>query len=199
MIAFDIEIKRCICKRGEKKQKGVEYCEGFNDTSNMGISTICLYDFDDSRYHVFCDDNLDEFIQLAKIHNTLVSFNGKGFDNKVISSEIPELPLGYLDGKSYDIFDEIRKTTGKWCSLDALAQANRLKGKSANGAMAPIWYQTGQWGKLVNYCIYDVWLTVEILKLITEGNGLVCPKGGPTIYLDRPYLDPITQNKETGQ
>jgi hypothetical protein len=129
MLVYDVEIKKAILGRGEKPTEGVEYCDGWNDHANMGVSTVCCYDYEEDRYRVFCSDNLEEFSALVDAHDIIVSFNGLNFDNKVLAYAIPGLvePLKWLNKKSYDIFAEIRDVSGKWCGLDAIIKARQVR------------------------------------------------------------------------
>lgn len=194
MLIYDIEIKKAILGKGEKPIEGIEYCTGWNDHEAMGVSTVCCYDYEEDRYRVFCEDNLREFALLVERHDTIVGFNNIGFDNKVLAYVIPRgeniEPINVkecLDQKSYDIFAKIRDAGGGWCSLDGMIKANFLtEGKTGNGAMAPVWYQSGQWGKLVDYCLADVWLTKKLLDIIISGQKIISPKTGMYLKIEKP-------------
>lgn len=195
MLVYDIEIKKAILGRGEEPQEGTNYCEGWNDHENMGVSTVCCYDYREDRYRVFCGDNLEEFSALVDAHDIIVSFNGLKFDNKVLAYTLPCLadlpdPLKWLNEKSYDIFAEIRDVSGKWCGLDATIKVNDLgAGKTGNGALAPMWYQTGQWGRLVDYCVEDVRLTKMLLDMIISGKPIINPKTRQPMVLRKPIKE----------
>ena len=126
MLVYDIEIKNAIQGRGEKKIGGITYCDGWDDHKNMGISTVCVYDYDQDRYRAFGDDNIEEFGELICNHDIIVGFNNIKFDNAVIAAEAAKAegmlgidppaqgPDGFtasikemLDEKSYDILVEI--------------------------------------------------------------------------------------------
>ena len=197
MLIYDCEIARAIRGRGEVKREGIKYCQGWQDHGNMGISTVCCYDYEKDQYGVFCQDNMDEFIELVAECDILVGFNSISFDNNVLSCVVPGLTKEKLDAKSYDILVEIWKAAGlspefKYpshigYSLDAMVKANDLaSGKTGNGALAPVWYQTGQWGRLINYCLADIWLTKKLLDKIIRDGKLVSPKSKGTITLKSP-------------
>jgi hypothetical protein len=193
MLIYDIEIKKAILGKGEKPVEGVEYCEGWGDHEGMGVSCVCCYDYTADRYRVFCEDNMQDFALLVDSHDTIVGFNNINFDNKVLAhaSSDPEENLMYLLTKSYDILAEIRLAGGGWCGLDAMVKANGLAnglafGKTGNGAMAPVWYQAGRIGKLVDYCMADVWLTKKLLDMIISGETLYSSKTGKTLNIAKP-------------
>ncbi len=199
MLIYDIEIKKAILGKGEIPFKGIEYCDGWHDHANMGISCICVYDYKQGRYRVFVDDNMDGFITLVANRKIIVGFNNVGFDNKVITSNI-ELTLGYLNSKSYDILREVwisqgydpdnfKKETHDGYGLDVLAKANfpDTGGKTGHGALAPVDYQKGSWGSLIDYCLADIWLTKKLFDLIILTGQLSCPKTNEAMRIRKPY------------
>ena len=190
MLVYDIEIKKAILGKNDSPIEGVEYCEGWNDHVGMGVSCVCCYDYVDDRYRVFCEDNMSDFALLIAGHDVIVGFNNIGFDNKVLAcqcTEFSEQSLKYLNERSYDILAEIRNAGGGWCGLDAMVKANSLAtGKTGNGAMAPVWYQAGRIGKLVDYCTADVWLTKKLLDKIIQGEPLISSKTGQVINVRKP-------------
>ena len=192
MLVYDIEICKAILGKGDQPIEGVEYCEGWGDHEGMGVSCVCCYDYADDRYRVFMEDNMSDFALLVAGHEVIVGFNNIGFDNKVLAYAWPSLihherNLEWLNEKSYDILAEIRAAGGGWCKLDGIIKANGLaKGKTGNGAMAPVWYQAGRIGKLCDYCLADVWLTKKLLDLIIYGQPLISSRTGQVINIRKP-------------
>jgi len=192
VIIYDIEIKKAILGKNDEPQPGVRYCEGWHDLAGMGISCVCCYDFRENRYRVFMEDNIQDFALLVESRDVIVGFNNIGFDNKVLAYAINglitvEQTLEWLNDKSYDILAEILAAGGGWCSLDAMVRANGLaKGKTGNGAMAPVWYQAGRIGKLVDYCLADVWLTQKLMDLILQEKVIYSSKTGQVIKIRKP-------------
>ena len=82
MLVYDIEIVKAILKKDEQIVEGIEYCEGFHDHENCGISVICAHDWETDRYRVFTQENFNEFEQLAR-DRTVAGFNSLAFDDKV--------------------------------------------------------------------------------------------------------------------
>ena len=138
------------------------------------------------------EDNMLDLALLVDSHEVIVGFNNIGFDNKVLAHQgteefSPEQNLKYLNEKSYDILAEIRSAGGGWCGLDAMVKTNGLtSGKTGNGALAPVWYQGGRTGKLVDYCMADVWLTKKLLDKIIQGESLISSKTGQVINVRKP-------------
>lgn len=187
MLVYDLEIIKAIPSKSNIKivsNYSIEYCEGWNDYKNMGISCLCAYEVEIKRYRVFTESNKNEFIDLAKHHNRLIGFNNINFDNKVIR-ECWDYEID--SSKCYDIlrkiwraagFDENKFTplTHSEYGLDACCKANLKMNKTSNGALAPILWQQGKIGDVIDYCLEDVRLTYLLLKKITKYGYIFDPK-----------------------
>lgn len=192
-VVYDIEIERAIAGEGELRQEGVEYCEGWKDYEGMGISVVGCYDYVEDRYRVFCKDNLEEFGGLLGVRELYVGFNSVAFDNKVLrlhlKDEVPE-------GRCYDLLREMwaahglgpefRSPSHKGFSLDATAGANFGRGKTGSGAAAPVQWQRGEVGSVIDYCLTDVWLTKRLFDKVREEGGLLSPRDKRFVYLRVP-------------
>lgn len=182
MIIFDSEIKKAILGKGEKKRHGVEYCKGWNDHVGMGISCICTFDTIEEDVRVFLDDNINEFQGYIDEQYTC-GFYSKRFDNKLLKAHgITVNPATHFD--FWEIVSESAKHAGEEhrkrgsLSLDALSTAN-FPGttKNEHGALMPIYYQTGDIGKLITYCIRDVQLLANlIMAAIQDGGNIINPR-----------------------
>lgn len=194
MIIYDIEIVKAIKNKNDQPIEGIKYCDGWQDHANMGVSVIGCYDYNDDRYRVFCEDNFSDFAELIESDDTVVGFNSIAFDNAVIhASTITEIPRD----KSYDILVEIWHGAGlsenfKYPShvgfgLDACCLANFGTRKSGHGAMAPVDWQRGKIGSVIDYCLNDVKLTKQLLDLIIERGEIIDPRNhNKTIKVRKP-------------
>ena len=194
-LVYDIEIVKAIRSRDEAPIEGIEYCGGWNDHAGMGISVVGVHDLLTGRDRVFCSDNLSEFFELCANRALLISFNGIGFDNKVLRC-CPENVIEHTwsEAKHYDILRDVWlckglnpdkfywKTHGGF-GLDDICRANGLGGKTGHGALAPVQWQRGEIGSVIDYCLSDVKLTSELFKLCQAG-PIKSPKGG-TLELRR--------------
>jgi len=208
VVVYDLEIVKGILSKGETAVEGIEYCAGWNDHANMGISVLGAYDYMEDRYRVFCEDNVREFYQLLENREMWVHFNGNSFDNKVIEATwgvMPELydSMGHeVSGdpplhQHYDILVELWAAAGlgpvfqgkghDGYNLDATCQANLGYGKTGNGALAPVLWQQGNVGQVVDYCLTDVHRTKKLFDLIRNGTHLVSPKTGELLLLRIPF------------
>ncbi len=176
-LIYDIEIKKAIQGKNETRMDGIDYCGGWNDHANMGISVIGAYDFHEERYRVFCDDNKEAFFALCDSSDLLITFNGIGFDDQVIKKCWTSVDFNPGE-KSYDILVEIRKAAGSYAgfSLDATCAVNFNTRKTGNGALAPILWQQGKIGAVIDYCLNDVALTKQCFHSVCQHGGLLNPK-----------------------
>lgn len=178
MIIIDVEIKKAILGRHEKPIDGIEYCDGWRDFAGMGISCVCTYDVVTHLTRVFLEEDLGDLaVYLDK--KPTAGFNTKRFD----------LPLLHAHGVDtndvhYDILEKIwlalglnpdkfnPRTQGGW-GLDAVCNATLGIAKTGHGALAPVWWQQGKRGKVIDYCCNDVWMEGSLLLHIIRNSGLV--------------------------
>jgi hypothetical protein len=182
MLIYDIEILNAVPPRSGPMESGVEYCQGWNDHQGMGISVIGVYDYRADRYRVFCEDNLIDFKLLIQVQECIVGFNNHRFDNRVLAAQDIIIP----PEKSYDILEEVwrslglgpdfRPETHGGYSLAAICQANFGTTKTGNGAAAPLDWQRGRVGSIIDYCLQDIYLTKKLLDRIIRTGELRDPK-----------------------
>lgn len=192
MIIYDCEIKRAILKKGEKKRQDIEYCAGWHDHSNMGISVICAYDYEEDRYRVFCDDNISDFQDLVGATNIIVGFNSLAFDNKLCLAH----NIVISASKSYDLLVEAWRGAGLGetfqypshlgFGLDDICSVNFGINKSGHGAQAPVQWQKGQIGAVIDYCINDVKLTKTLLDHVIQTEKILDPRNSTETLIIRP-------------
>lgn len=192
-IVYDVEIIKAIPNKKDPKIEGIEYCEGWGDHKGMGISVICAYDYVERRFRAFCKDNFDEFQTLVDASDWVAGFNIINFDNKVCAANGIAVP----EGKSYDILRAIWKAAGLdptifnskthgGFSLDAVADLNLGRKKTGHGALAPIEWQQGKYGSVIDYCLEDVRLEARLLNQILNEGKLMNPKDGKVLHIERP-------------
>lgn len=188
-LIYDTEIKKAILADGEAPQSGIQYCQGWKDFGGMGIACITAYDVAEARPRIFMEDNLPDFDALAQ-ERTLVGWNNHKFDDRLLEANGIEI----TPGMSIDIashcwraagFAEGERPTG--FSLAATLKANGLQGKSGNGAMAPILYQTGRTGELIDYCMTDTLRTLQLYRYIKQAGGLRDPRNGNWLTVVLPW------------
>ncbi len=183
-VIYDIEIVKGIPDKKNRAQEGIDYCKGWDDHAGMGISVVGAYDLVTDRYRVFLKDNLDDFALLLRDRDTYVSFNGIGFDNKVLAHHMS--PALLPEEKCYDILRELwvgdglapefKYPTHIGYSLGDVGYVNFGLSKNGDGALAPIDWQEGRYGTVIDYCLNDIKLTKRCFERIRQGGGLRSPK-----------------------
>jgi len=173
VIVLDVEIKRAILGRNEEPLPDIEYCDGWRDFAGMGIACVCTFDLRTSLSRVFLEEDLQD-LQGYLANQATAGFNTRRFDNQLLASHGVQ-----VSGLHYDILEQIwvtlglnpdrfePRTHGGW-SLDAVCEATLQVKKSGNGALAPVWWQRGQKGRVVDYCLRDVWLEAKLLRHILQ-------------------------------
>jgi len=173
MVLYDCEIVKAIPSKYKKTIDDIEYCDGWTDFEGMGISVIAAYDYGQDIYHTFCKDNLAEFQKLIDGRD-VAGFNSNKFDDKlcmahgveIVSKDIMLFVMKVLGAKSF-----------KGLSLGACCKANGVSsGKTGDGAMAPVDWQRGNYGKVIDYCINDVWMLKQLYDTINKNDYIYDPR-----------------------
>jgi DEAD/DEAH box helicase domain-containing protein len=172
------------------------YCSGWRDFKNMGISVIAchLQGFNQFKDGFYNFANLNNYIPFAcqtfqdilAYKPLLIGFNSHNFDDALLRAN------NIIVNSNYDVLEEIRmagygsrqwkKQPPGWSyDLDAIARANGMK-KTGRSELAPRLWQQGERQKVSDYCLNDVFLTVNILKLGQEGK-LIDPNTGKYLKL----------------
>ena len=183
MIIYDCEIKKVIPDFPiNEMPPQYEYCRGWKDFEGMGCSVVGTYDYIEQRYRIFCDDNLQEFQELVNQRDLVIGFNNHQFDDPLMEACGVTIPKE----KSWDILAEIWHAAGlarEFCSddhklfgLDACCRANFNTGKTGNGRMAPIDWQEGNIGTVIDYCLSDVALTKRLVDQIAIDRHILDPR-----------------------
>jgi len=187
IVVYDVEIALAIPSRDEPKLPVFDYCEGWGDKSNMGVACAAACVLSSTwtipQYRVFFKDNLESLKKLLRDADLVVGHNILAFDNELLKCEGLVIP----ESKCYDTLRESWLAAGlepqykskshAGFSLDSLCEANFGEKKIGNGAFAPLLFQVGKYGELVDYCLRDVWLTVMLFKTMSsEGRQLRDPR-----------------------
>lgn len=122
-------------------------------------------------------DNFSDFQKLADETDLVVGFNSLAFDNRLCEANGINVP----DEKSYDLLVEVWKGAGQGkghggFSLDAICKANFGLEKSGHGAMAPVQWQRGEFGSVIDYCLNDVRLTKMLLDQVIRDEVVRDPR-----------------------
>lgn len=179
LIIYDIEIRKAIPSHSDPIPD-IEYCKGWHDFENMGIACICAYRYSDDSYHVFLEDNLGDFGLMLNDAKSIIGYNNFRFDDNLCATNL----LVVRRTKSMDLLDAIWKAAEmktpearfqKGFGLDNMAFINLGQKKTLDGATAPIQWQRGYRGQVINYCMSDVWLTKLLIDKVLDTGELINP------------------------
>ena len=179
MLIYDIEIVNAIPDRNRPNEPGIEYCEGWNDHANMGVSVIGAYDAIEDRFRVFTKESFGDFETLAS-NRHVIGFNSIHFDDQVLKAN------GVNVTTHWDLLQELWVAAGlgrtfeypshAGFGLNATALANGFGGKTGWGGHAPVQWQRGEYGNVIDYCLEDVRLTWRLVKQVLEVGALRDPR-----------------------
>lgn len=185
---YDLEIICAVPMRGEPRKENLYYCKGWEDYEGMGISVVTAYDFAESSYRIYLEDNLSDLRTIINSRGVIIGFNNNRFDNNVLSANGIHIPKQ----KSYDLWEHIVNSVPdgqgarRGYSLQNMLDANGLQAKSGLGAQAPIWAQNAQWGRLISYCLDDTKLELQLLRLACA-DLMKSPKTGEYMNIKKPW------------
>ena len=162
----------------------------------MQISCVCAYDFTEARYRVFT--NLNLFEECVKKHDYIIGFNNKRFDNKVLAANGIYLDEMY----NYDILEEIwiglgfdpDKFTWKTHAgygLNAMCKLHFGIEKTGHGALAPVLWQQGRIGEVIDYCINDIKMTKMLFEHIVTNGYVKDPKDPQGLVIPIRSIDDV--------
>ena len=73
--------------------------------------------------------------------------------------------------------------------LDACCNANGIGSKTGNGALAPIDWQQGRIGSVIDYCLQDIKLTEQLFRIILGYGWILNPNRQSEDFGKRITLD----------
>lgn len=173
-LIYDLEIIKGI--PGKTRIPKIEYCEGWNDFENMGISVGAYGWLDEEPIHAFYwedEGDRQRFVEALQAADIISGFNSLSFDDNLLSAN------GVKAQTNYDILLEVRLAaygstswkdqpeTASYRSAD-IVEANGME-KTGDGALAPVKWQKGERKWVLDYCHNDVFIERETLKLLLQG------------------------------
>lgn len=168
-IIYDCEIVKCLPEQFGTRYPDLEYCAGWEDFANMGISVIGVIDQDGSTKVIIPGKNPDTWKKLLDPTIKIVGFNSKKFDDRLCQANGIEVKT------DYDLLEEIRlaaygsirwedQPPGFSYSLARMGQANGFP-KTGTGELAPKLWQENRQQEVIDYCLNDVKITRSLLEL----------------------------------
>ena len=190
ILIYDCEIIKAIRDPKKVDLAHIEYCNGWDDYENMGISVIGVNYITEEVDEVFNHNvlltrqlGIDAFQYGLNRTDVLVGFNNQSFDDKLLKANKLFIPESVIN---YDLLAEIWEGAGlgrefiypthTGFSLDAICKANGLGEKSGDGANAAVLWQKGKHQEVINYCENDIKLTRKLFDLIQEKGEIKDPR-----------------------
>jgi intein/homing endonuclease len=169
-IVIDVEIQKTI----------QEVPNGWDDTHLLGISTAVIYEYKTDRYRVYGPSELDRLSIISRLEEAdrISGFNIWKFDFPVIYALPSRDRVESLKEKTNDILYRIWQSLKlnpnefsslhKGWGLDIVCKGTLGRGKTGYGGDAPVWFQRGDWSRLVDYCIDDVKLERDLTNFVDK-------------------------------
>ena len=170
-IVVDVEIQKTI----------EETPGGWDATDKLGVAVAVVYEFLTDRFRVYGDTPAELIALRERLMRAdrISGYNIWKFDFPVIFGLPGRSRVDALLPRTNDMLrriwqslglnpDTFSRAHGGW-KLDAVARGTLGSvGKIANGAQAPLWYQAGRWGEVVNYCVDDVTLERDLTVFVDK-------------------------------
>ena len=139
---------------------------GWQNTHLMRISVAVTWSEKDG-FRRWQEGEACDLISYLSTHDHIISFNGDGFDSKVLSAygDVAE-----ISRRSLDLATALKRNLGHRIRLESVAQPTLGKGKTANGLMALRWWKEGKTELIADYCQQDVQVLVDLMKF-ARNNG----------------------------
>jgi len=156
---------------------------GLEDGCEVYVISVCDVDSLQCRSFMPADpavggtDHIEEALAYLDSAESTVSFNGSGFDLRVMCAALDPGSHGReiaarLALSSHDILFDFTADHGYYTSLASLCKGSLSKDKSGSGAEASEWWQAGEHDRVVSYCEDDARLTAELWNEGKDWNRL---------------------------
>lgn len=188
ILIYDLEIENAILGYGEKPVDGIKYCNGWTDWAGMGFSVAEVWNSEDKVSYTFLKDNLKNFQTMIDSADCVAGYNNQNFDANVLKAQGINIP----EAKTYDLMLEALKGAGhtqtrvKGYKLDSFCEVNLNTHKTEDGSQAPIMWQRGEYGRVIQYCRFDTILTTELIKRVHTNHYLIDPVTRKNITIKTP-------------
>jgi hypothetical protein len=199
-LIYDLEICRAIPpKDPNARLLDIDYCGGWEDFENMGISCIswAIVDGNDgglisAEVYLWNDFSRLKFMEaISKNDNLVTGFNTKKFDDRLMAAN------GVTVASDFDILELIIEAAGQkgkpyWeqgysYSLAKIGAANGIE-KTGTGENAPILWQQNKIADLITYCLNDATIEAQTLAKLLAGE-LIDPNTNQKLKVDKETID----------
>ena len=177
IVTFDLEIEKSVDEVGgwdgaRQGKAGMSCCVTSSIEASPG--DFCSRA---TKINLWDRHTMEGLVALLETADTIVSFNGIGFDLPVISAlygrEVK--PKAHFDILA-QIWTALRGKKYKGWGLDAVCQRTIGRGKTGSGEHAPILWMQGRYAEVFDYCLRDVELTEDLYFHIMEVGSIIGPE-----------------------
>ena len=141
-------------------QLSAEEVGGWNNVHLMRISVAVTWSERD-LFKLWEESTAPQMIDYLGGFKSIVSFNGDGFDSRVLSRYGD---VTTINRHSFDVLVDLTRRLGHRVSLDSVAQATLGLGKTADGLIALKWWKEKEIDLLAEYCRRDVQVLNDVVK-----------------------------------
>ncbi len=134
---------------------------GWNALHRFKVALVVTWD-EENGIRIWYEADVPRLLQELDKFKPIITFNGEGFDFKVLSAYGS---VDFLYQKSTDLLSMLIREVGFRVKLEAVAQATLGRGKSGTGTESVEWWRSGDpqlRQKVIDYCTLDVELTRDI-------------------------------------
>ncbi len=117
---------------------------------------------DRQREYIFEEHEVKSLINLLDAADVIVGHNIKSFDFRVLAPYCDFDPLERFSPKSIDTLDLLYRQTGRFISLDHLAELNLGLRKTHNSVEIPSMWRAGRKNEVIEYLRNDLHMTHRI-------------------------------------
>ena len=140
-------------------QRSADEVGGWGNIHLMLVSVAVSWSEEDG-YRNWDEPAATPFIEYLSRYDRIISFNGDGFDSRVLSHYGD---VTALNKKSFDVLTDLKRRLGHRLSLDSIALATLGLGKSADGLQAIRWWKEGRIDLITEYCQRDFEVLMKIV------------------------------------
>jgi len=140
-----------------------EVSGGWNAVEDFKVAVVVTWDAVNG-FRTWQEPDLPGLFRALAEQDPIVTFNGEGFDFKVLSAYGP---VQSLYPKSTDLLQILSRLIGFRVKLDSLAQSTLGRSKTASGTQSVLWWRSGDAAlrqRVIDYCRADVELTRDIYQ-----------------------------------
>lgn len=134
---------------------------GWNSIEKFKVSVTVSWD-EANGLRVWHEEDIARFLTEASTYNPIITFNGEGFDFRVLSAYGD---VSNLFKYSKDLLKYLKSALGFRVHLDNVAHATLGTEKTATGLQAVEWWRSGDpklQQMVIDYCKKDVEITRDI-------------------------------------